>query len=158
MQITPPKKGDDKPASEAARTARVAQLLGLKVPKTRPSWEYIVGQIRSGLDLSTVKRLATYFDMELDDLLNVLALSARTYARKKSHGRALNAVQSDRAYRLAKIGVRAEEVFADKEIAHDWLRSYNRALGAKPMDLLDTQAGAEEIENVLGRIEHGVYS
>jgi len=35
----------------------------------------------------------------------------------------------------------------------------NRALGGRvPLHLLDSDAGAQAVERVLGRIEHGVYS
>ena len=40
-----------------------------------------------------------------------------------------------------------------------WLRRPNRALnGELPIDLLDTDVGARQIEDVLGRIAHGVVS
>jgi len=43
--------------------------------------------------------------------------------------------------------------------AIDWLRSRNQALGgATPLSLLDTDAGAEDVMDLLGRIEHGVHS
>ena len=35
----------------------------------------------------------------------------------------------------------------------------NRALGgATPLDFAKTEPGAREVENVLGRLEHGVFS
>jgi acyl carrier protein len=53
----------------------------------------------------------------------------------------------------------ATEVFENAEIAEDWLNSPNFALGDKvPYDLLDTDAGIEQVRNLLGRIEYGVYS
>ena len=40
-----------------------------------------------------------------------------------------------------------------------WLTASNRALGGEiPITLLDTSAGAHEVETVLDRIEFGVYS
>jgi putative toxin-antitoxin system antitoxin component (TIGR02293 family) len=53
----------------------------------------------------------------------------------------------------------ATEVFENAEIAEDWLKSPNPALGRKtPNNLLDTNAGIEQVRNLLGRIEYGVYS
>jgi uncharacterized protein (DUF2384 family) len=35
----------------------------------------------------------------------------------------------------------------------------NRALGnIRPFELLDTMIGVAEVKNIIGRIEHGVYS
>ena len=40
-----------------------------------------------------------------------------------------------------------------------WLRSPNQALGGRiPLELLDTDLGRRQIEEILGRIEQGVYS
>jgi len=62
-------------------------------------------------------------------------------------------------YRLEKILVLAEAVLGSEEKARRWLNSRNRALGdVTPLSMLETQAGAVEVGNVLGRIEYGVYS
>lgn len=40
-----------------------------------------------------------------------------------------------------------------------WLRRYNRALGAIPIDVVaEGEEGISRVETVLGRIEHGVYT
>jgi putative toxin-antitoxin system antitoxin component (TIGR02293 family) len=61
--------------------------------------------------------------------------------------------------RIARVMARAENVLGSPERATAWLNRPNRALGdAVPLDLLGTDLGAREVEAVLGRIEHGVYS
>ena len=43
--------------------------------------------------------------------------------------------------------------------ARQWLEEPNRALGgASPLEMLDTDVGAEAVRDVLGRIEDGVFS
>ena len=50
-------------------------------------------------------------------------------------------------------------MIGNAEKAVEWLRTQNRALGGKlPMDRLDTDLGAREVEDILGRIAYGVYS
>jgi putative toxin-antitoxin system antitoxin component (TIGR02293 family) len=45
------------------------------------------------------------------------------------------------------------------EKAVEWLRTPNRALGGElPLDRLDTDRGAREVADILGRIAYGVYS
>jgi putative toxin-antitoxin system antitoxin component (TIGR02293 family) len=45
------------------------------------------------------------------------------------------------------------------EKASRWLQTPNRALeGELPFNLLDTDAGVQSVETVLGRIAFGVYS
>ena len=70
----------------------------------------------------------------------------------------LSLIESDRLYRLARIEAHATEVFEDEETAADWLKQPNRALGEKPIDLLDTDAGTDRVDRLLTRIEYGVYS
>lgn len=66
---------------------------------------------------------------------------------------------SDESDRLLSIAARAAEVLGSEEKASRWLHSPNRALdGRRPLDIVDTDLGAREVEAVLGRIEHGVYS
>ena len=54
---------------------------------------------------------------------------------------------------------RAIEVLGSLEQARRWFSNPKRALGNKtPMEFCDTELGAEEVTNLLGRIEHGVFS
>ena len=59
----------------------------------------------------------------------------------------------------ARVASHAEDVFESRESALDWLKSPNRALGgAAPLELLDTDAGTVMVDDVLTRIDYGVYS
>ena len=83
----------------------------------------------------------------------------RTLQRKRDEGSDLSPGESDRLARLARLLVRAEQVFTDREKAHRWLAAPNRALGGlRPISLLDSDAGSLAVERILGRIEHGVFS
>jgi len=54
---------------------------------------------------------------------------------------------------------KAEEVFGDAENAREWLTHPQRGLGnAVPLEFAKSELGAGEVENLLGRIEYGVYS
>ena len=71
----------------------------------------------------------------------------------------LHADESDRLFRLARIAARAAQELGRKQQAAGWLRKPVRALnGQAPMALLDTEAGAHQVEEILGRIEYGLYS
>jgi putative toxin-antitoxin system antitoxin component (TIGR02293 family) len=73
--------------------------------------------------------------------------------------RRLTLEQSDVVVRIAGAVARAIDVLGDRKKAVRWLTASNRALGGEiPITLLDTSAGAHEVETVLDRIEYGVYS
>ena len=60
---------------------------------------------------------------------------------------------------LQKLVSRTQEVFEDKEVAVQWLESPNPILNnKKPIDLATTDAGLNEVLQLLGRLEHGIFS
>jgi putative toxin-antitoxin system antitoxin component (TIGR02293 family) len=51
------------------------------------------------------------------------------------------------------------EIFEDRELTKKWLKEPNWQLGGTaPIDFIDTEIGAREVENLLGRLEHGIFS
>ena len=54
---------------------------------------------------------------------------------------------------------RALDVMETENNARQWLTSPQYGLGgAVPLEYAETEVGAREVEDLLGRIEHGVYS
>jgi putative toxin-antitoxin system antitoxin component (TIGR02293 family) len=90
----------------------------------------------------------------------MLGISEKTLGRiREGAERRLDAVSSDRLYRVGRIFALAEYVMESAEAAHAWLHSPQIGLGNRlPLDLLQTEVGTREVENLLGRIEHGVFS
>jgi putative toxin-antitoxin system antitoxin component (TIGR02293 family) len=62
--------------------------------------------------------------------------------------------------RASRVFAKALELFeGDRDAASEWIRSPLPALGGEtPTDTARTEAGARQVENLVGRIEHGVYS
>ena len=71
----------------------------------------------------------------------------------------LNSDESEHVLRIAWLLERAVQTFEAVEDAADWLQTPNVSLGGTtPLSYADTEIGAREVENLLGRIEYGVYS
>ncbi|WP_018174084.1 MULTISPECIES: MbcA/ParS/Xre antitoxin family protein [unclassified Thioalkalivibrio] len=68
------------------------------------------------------------------------------------------AKQSEVEARITRIREKAASVFDTQEIVDDWMCTENLVLGDAPINLLETEEGADRVEAILGRIEHGVYS
>jgi putative toxin-antitoxin system antitoxin component (TIGR02293 family) len=92
-------------------------------------------------------------------LAEVVDIRPRTLSRRKEEGR-LEPDESDRLLRASRVFGRALELFeADAAEARAWLARPQRALGgAVPLDLLRTELGAREVEDLIGRLEQGVFS
>jgi putative toxin-antitoxin system antitoxin component (TIGR02293 family) len=141
-------------------TAQLVLALGGKgVFKERTAtYDMIVDRVRAGLPYAVLESLSTRFQIPQERLTRVLHIPLRTLARRKKDRR-LQAAESDRLLRVARIAAFAEEVLGDVTKAGRWLQKSNRALGGVvPLDQLDTDIGAWHVEQVLGRIAHGVYS
>jgi putative toxin-antitoxin system antitoxin component (TIGR02293 family) len=88
-----------------------------------------------------------------------LVVPRRTLARRQVANEPLTIEETDKALRLERIAVHAERVFGDPAKAHRWLRKPKRALnGATPVDFLVSEACARIVEEMLLRIEHGIYA
>lgn len=143
-----------------SQTAEIVQALGgTKVLRREiSSLEELKEKIREGLPYAAVERLVANFGLSTGEICDALDLPARTMARRKKE-RKLRPDESDRLFRLARIAAEAAEVLGGDENASRWLHRPNRALGGKtPLAVLDTDIGARQVEAVLGRIEHGVFS
>ncbi len=114
--------------------------------------------IQRGFRFDTLLFLNGLYELSDEMAQKIVAVSARTWARRKAENR-LSPVESDRLHRLARIIARTEEVFGSREKSRLWLKEPNRALQMQtPLSLLDTDEGTHRVEDVLIRIEHGVFS
>lgn len=111
--------------------------------------------IREGFPSAVVQELMRASDLTLKELAAALDLSPRSLQRRH-HGGRLAAYESDRLYRLARIVALAGECLGDHARAMRWLKRSNRALGGLvPLAAIDTEPGARQVENILGRIAYG---
>lgn len=114
--------------------------------------------VEAGLPYASLEAVMTRFGFTRAELSAVLRLPSRTMARRRREGR-LDADESDRLLRLARIASEAARILGTADTAAGWLRDENRALGYEiPLDLLRTDVGARQVEQILGRIEYGVFS
>ena len=115
-------------------------------------------RIKSGLPYQALESVRRRLRLTLPEAATILHTPMRTLARRKRE-RKLQAVESDRLVRLARVAAHAVAVFGNEPKAAAWLRRRNRALGNElPFLLLDTEVGTAQVEDVLGRIEHGIVA
>jgi len=114
--------------------------------------------ILRGLPYGTLEAVTTNYGLPRLLVVRALQVPERTLMRRKQAAR-FHADESDRLVRLARLAAIAEDVLGTREKAGRWLQKPNRALGgAVPLEQLDTELGAHQVEEVLGRIAHGIVS
>jgi putative toxin-antitoxin system antitoxin component (TIGR02293 family) len=142
-------------------TEAIAEVLGGRkvLGKAVKKADDLAQLVRKGLPASSVTALAQKLDMGNTVLSRKLGIPQRTLTRRLSQHSRLTAAESDRTVRFARVYASAVEMIGDEDKAVEWLRTPNRALGGeRPFDQLDTDLGAREVEDILGRIAYGVYS
>jgi putative toxin-antitoxin system antitoxin component (TIGR02293 family) len=118
----------------------------------------LIQRIQKGLRFSELKTLQGTLDLPFEKLAAKLCISRSTLQRRKAAGR-LSPDESDKVIRFSRLLTQATRVFGDIERARAWLKHSQVGLGgAIPLDYASTEAGAREVENLLGRIEYSVYT
>ncbi len=116
----------------------------------------LIRAVKAGIDVRVFVDLARRLGIAEARLAEIAGIAPSTLTRRKRAG-ALSPAESEHVLRLAALLERATQVFDDD--GAEWLRTPNVALGGDtPLALADTELGAREVDDLLGRVEHGVYS
>lgn len=118
-----------------------------------------IREIERGLPYRRIEKLISQLDETDAGIARLVQIAPRTLARRKQEG-TLKPDESERVDRIDRIFRLATELFeGDKAEAVKWLKEPNRGLANRPpLDFSRTEIGAREVENFIGRLEHGVFS
>lgn len=140
-------------APAAPRAAKVGSQ-----PKIAPTTAKLIASLKTGLPFRELETLQASLAVPMERLAPMLGISKATLHRRKTAGR-MDPAESDRIVRYSRLMGRAVEVLESAEAARQWLGAPQVGLGgAVPLEFAETEVGAREVEDLLGRIEHGIYS
>jgi putative toxin-antitoxin system antitoxin component (TIGR02293 family) len=141
-----------------AHAWKIAEWLG-----TEPGNEFDLARIvRRGLPLTTQTAMVEH-GLTKDEFHHIV-IPLRTFRHRKERlnkgiQELLTADESDKALRAARVLALAERVFANREKALSWMRQAKKRFeGETPMQLLQTEAGARLVEEMLIQIDEGMYA
>jgi putative toxin-antitoxin system antitoxin component (TIGR02293 family) len=119
----------------------------------------IVRLVRDGFPFSRLSRFQRATALPWEKVARFVAIPKRTLTRRQSEGR-LQPDESDRVWRASAIFDLAVNLFeGDADAARQWLLAPQVGLGGEvPLELASTEVGAREVENLIGRLEHGVVA
>ncbi len=146
------------PATLETPTRKAASVhgksLGLKLSDTAA----VIDRLKAGLTIEEFDHLCEAMDIAPLVLAAAAGIAPRTFARRKREG-VFQPDESERVFRFSRLFDSAVEVFGDIDAARQWFREPLRTLrGQSPLAYADTEPGAREVEDILGRLEHGVFS
>ncbi len=117
-----------------------------------------IESVREGLSVKWLVKVASELRVAERTLAEVLNISSRTFDRRLKGG-VLSPTESDSLARVARLLDRATETFGSVEKARGWMSTPLAALGGEtPLQRADTSVGAMQVDDLLGRIDYGVYS
>ncbi|OGF97919.1 MAG: hypothetical protein A2Z06_03925 [Candidatus Glassbacteria bacterium RBG_16_58_8] len=116
-------------------------------------------RIRKGIPYRAWERFLRNTALSNHEAAILVRISPRTLQRRKEEGR-LHPDESDRLLRATRIYAEALGLFEGKdERTRQWLTTPQPALGGStPLEYASTELGAREVENLVGRLEHGIPS
>jgi len=121
----------------------------------------MVNQIKHGFPVSVIDKLVAELNIPQGELLEIISLSSATLTRRRNDkSKRLNSKESDQIYRIARVYRNALQLFEGKKDAtRSWLNEPAKALGGEtPLHHLYTEAGANEVQDLIGRLEYGVIT
>jgi putative toxin-antitoxin system antitoxin component (TIGR02293 family) len=130
-------------------------LLGMPIS----SVSQLIDQIELGIQFDSLDKMASQTGLGVEELARLAGIAPRTLARRRTEGR-FDPRESERLWRLTVLVEKGIELFEGSiPDAMTWLQEPQKALGgAVPLAFARTEPGAREVENLIGRLEHGVFS
>jgi putative toxin-antitoxin system antitoxin component (TIGR02293 family) len=119
----------------------------------------LMQQIERGFSFEALLQLEANSGVSLALLASVIGIPERTLARRKTTGR-LEPDESERLLRLSSLFERCVDLFeGDVTAAVNWLTSPKKALNRQtPLLYARTELGAREVEDLIGRLDQGIFS
>jgi putative toxin-antitoxin system antitoxin component (TIGR02293 family) len=142
-------------ASQPSSQHLPGRALGLRAETSRE----LIRQLGRGFSFDAMRSLESRSGIALSEIASLMGLPPRTFARRKASGR-LTSDESEKLLRISTVFEQAVDLFeGDRPGALKWLTTPKRALeNETPLEYSRTELGAREVENLLGRLEHGVFS
>ena len=142
-------------ASSRKWKSPIGSILGISARGTVE----MMRRVEAGFGFSALVRFQKSSGFALETIAELLQIPQRTLARRKSTGR-LAPQESERLLRVANLFAKAVELFeGDLDGARAWFSRPNRALGHEsPLAFARTEVGAREVEELIYRLEYGIFS
>ncbi|MFP4157412.1 MAG: antitoxin Xre/MbcA/ParS toxin-binding domain-containing protein [Opitutales bacterium] len=119
----------------------------------------MVDRVLRGLPVGEFDALRGLLGLSVEEMAAKIGISVATLSRRRAKQQALDRDHSDRLMRYARLYWQAVDYFeGDPATARAWLMRPARSLaGRSPLDFAETELGAREVEDLIGRLEYGVY-
>jgi putative toxin-antitoxin system antitoxin component (TIGR02293 family) len=113
---------------------------------------------RNGVQKGSLRNIAAYLGISLDEVSGLLHSSLRNLQRKED-SEPLDAFKSEQVLEIAEFIEQGIKILGSKQAFQQWVQTPLMALGMQtPLHFLDTSFGIRMVHKVLARLQEGVYS
>jgi len=112
---------------------------------------------RTGIQTKYVKEIQDFTSLSDKELSSILPISQRQLVRYVDSHK-LNKEITSHLIQLIELFQKGFKLFGQDKFKL-WIRTPNKVIDNNaPIEIMNTSIGIEMIEDIIGRIEHGVYS
>jgi putative toxin-antitoxin system antitoxin component (TIGR02293 family) len=114
--------------------------------------------MEKGVPLSALDEFTAHSGISLKDLLEVV-IPARTLKHRRQRKEPFSLNESDRLARVARIYALAVKVFGSAVDGREWLTfPIDRFHGRTALEMLRSEVGGRQVEEMLYQIDEGVFA
>lgn len=126
-------------------------------PYALPGHQENALRVEEGLPIADLVNFGRDAGFTVDELARLVHIPRRTYARRVASRARLSLPEGERAVRVMRLYDQAKDLFGTHESTRRWLNTPVRALADRtPLDFARTEQGARAVEDLIGRIGHGI--
>jgi putative toxin-antitoxin system antitoxin component (TIGR02293 family) len=119
----------------------------------------LLNRIKEGIDASAFEKVTNALGIPMKEGYTIMGIPQSTLRRRLDKGKLLPD-ESGRVYRYAELLTKATEMMQkDEDRAANWLKKpMDIFAGETPLQHAMTEVGSRDVEDLIGRIRHGVFS
>lgn len=115
--------------------------------------------VHQGFRVNVYRNIIDRTQLSQAEFQQVTHIPVSTIKRRLKNNERFSTQESDAMYRLAMLIKLATDLFNDEQQALAWMRDSVYGLGGKrPLDMVSTSVDFETVKDLIGRIEHGVFT
>ena len=148
-----------KRSENTGRRAIRSKTHGASLGITAGNMGELISHVEQGFSFKSLRKLESQSGISIATIASVIGIPERTLARRKAAGK-LSPPESERLLRVSAVFEKAVDLFeGDVDAAVNWLTTSHKAVGHNtPLAYARSEVGAREVEYLIGRLEHGIFS
>ena len=121
--------------------------------------QVLIDRIKEGIKASSFEMVTEAYGIPMSEGYKIMRIPQSTLRRRIKEGKLLPE-ESDRVYRYAELMTLATEMMQQNSSrAATWFKTPMDIFGGEtPLQHAMTEVGAREVEGLIGRVRHGVFS